>query len=397
MSEAASKPVSDLSGRRNVRSVILSPLSRPLPKLTRSTRPLNLFELLGVARSEGTADLVLAYFLDPSERHGLGTLPLDSLLTTFDGAPLIGPDGRGAETFDASAARASTDWVVQRQVRVPSVSDNPADLGWTGIIDLYITHEALGVAIVIENKIDAVLNNPFASYARYAIEGGHKSVVLVVLAPFEHRLSGEESRWASRAVTYPAWLAEVEAGLTALTATDESTSTEDARRSLEILTQFIEVRRDATMTQDITAEARYIDEFRAARNANSQQIDEILDAVQEVNKLTKARSKRLEPLVGERLVAAGLSTGWEAHGASSERWPLAWNAYHFEDADISVELLMSQNPRFESPIFVKAYPGRSYKLFGDVDNVPLGTTWEQTDDEIADAFVARVTDILRSH
>ena len=378
--------------------MIVERLSRPLPKLTRSPRPVNVFELVGQTRSEGAADRILAYFLEPSERHGLGSLVIDALLATLDGAPLLGREGRRKETLNSSQLQATTGWVVQRQVRASSVDDvDRTALGWSGIIDLYLTHQELGVAIIVENKIDAVLSNPLASYANHALGEGYELVVLAVLAPYEHDLNSDQARWVSRPITYSALLGEVEAGLPTFLASDEALYDEDTSRSLAILHQFIEVRKDTTVAQDYNAEAQYINEFRAVRADNSRQIDEILDAVQEVNQFTKARSKRLEPLLRERLDTAGLQTGWEAHGASSERWPLAWNAYQFAETDISVELLMSQNPRFDEPIFIKAYPGRTYKLFPDLDNVPLGTDWSSTDEEIADAFVARVLDVLKSH
>lgn len=50
---------------KRLRAVDFASLSRPLPKLSCPRRPVNVHELLGVAGSEGIADLTLAYFLDP--------------------------------------------------------------------------------------------------------------------------------------------------------------------------------------------------------------------------------------------------------------------------------------------------------------------------------------------
>lgn len=372
-------------------------LSKPMPTLRRPQRPVNIFELLAVTTAESSADLVLAYFLDPNERHGLGSIGVDALLTILDGAPLIGSSGRRDATIDAAVVLGSPAWSVQPQIRAASVDDDLDVLGRNGIIDLYLTNRELDVAIIIENKINAPLNNPLASYASFALNEGYGSVMLAVLAPREISLNRAQERWVSSSITYSALLGELGAYLALRADPAGDVASEDARRSLDILQQFMEVRKDTAVAQDYSAEAQFIDEFRAVRAGNSAEIDDILNKVDQVNQLTKARSKRLESLVRERLDELNVHTSWEAHGANSGRWPLCYNAYLFSASNVGVELLMSQDPNREEPIFIKAYPGRSYKLYPDADNVPLGVNWAATDEEIADTFVMRAQEIIAKH
>src|SRR5690554_3332121 len=54
------------------------------------SRPVNVYDILREGWRETRVDMTLQFFLDPTERHGLGSLVMDALLRLLDGAPDIG-------------------------------------------------------------------------------------------------------------------------------------------------------------------------------------------------------------------------------------------------------------------------------------------------------------------
>lgn len=60
--------------------------------------------------------MVLKFLMDPSERHGFGTLVLDSSLTLLDGAPLIGAAGKRSQGFEVASAVGTEGWEIGTQV-----------------------------------------------------------------------------------------------------------------------------------------------------------------------------------------------------------------------------------------------------------------------------------------
>ncbi len=228
-----------------------------------------------------------------------------------------------------------------------------------------------GIAVVIENKIGAALNNPLESYVRHAAAAGYKTVLLTALAPYPVRLSSAQIPWVTRALTYEELFTQLEIEQTSL---DTSPGDRDAAvlRSLDLLDQFREIRQRGARAVDYTNEARYVNDFRQRLSGHAEAVTEFFTAVATINKLFRARSARLEPLIRERLAEAGLTPDWEAHSGhvGKDKWVRAWNAYHLVDSDNSVELIMTPDPRQASPITFKAYPGRSYKYYDDYDHTP---------------------------
>lgn len=337
-------------------------------------RPVNVYEILREGWRETRVDMTLQFFLDPSERHGLGTLVIDALLNCLDGAPTIGAAGKTSTALVAADCQGAEGWQVGTQV---------------GFIDVLATNPDLGVAIVLENKIGHQLNNPLDQYAQFASSvGDFTTVVVAVLAP-EHRSAAEDmDGWLSRSITYTE-LAEAIKRTPALVDYLLSPSDRDQRRSLELLQQFIEARSGDPDVSDLTAEAVKLDEWRDFVDVHRDAIASFDEARRSIARMLRTRSKQLAGPVAERISEAGLEVSWEAHG-NDPRGTDCWNAYCFSPEDWSVELKLTSDP--ERPaVYVFDYRGRTYK---DAKVEPLGLDWTATDEQIADAFIERVQFIL---
>jgi len=125
----------------------------------RVARPRTFMEIAGYPYLENVCSNVLAFFMDPEESHGLGSLVLDALLSI----------GHSTETTEDIGGNIS----VEREVSTSK-----------GRIDILITSE--NHAILIENKIHAVARNPFDDYAAYLdgiANGRNKRKILLTLDP----------------------------------------------------------------------------------------------------------------------------------------------------------------------------------------------------------------------
>ncbi|GAA1970979.1 hypothetical protein GCM10009776_37460 [Microbacterium deminutum] len=335
-------------------------------------RPVNVYDILRDGWRENRVDMTLQFFLDPNERHGLGSLVIDALLTALDGAPTIGSGGRTGTAFVAEQYLGSDAWEVSTQ----------ADF-----IDVYAANKEFGLAVVLENKIGHELNNPLDRYAASALADEDISTVLVaVLAPERRTPRGAQEAWLSRAITYSELAGEIKRS-PGLIEHLLSPLDQDQRRGLDLLQQFIEARSGGTDMTDIAVEAARINEWRALLDENQDEIKQFLDARSRAARTIRDRNKRLAPLIAVGFDEAGLEVGWEAHGGYDTD---VWNAYYFPVADWSIELKLSTNPAQPS-IFVYDYVGRTYT---DATVEPLGLEWGVPDQEVAEAFVDRVRRVL---
>jgi hypothetical protein len=98
-------------------------------------------EIAGYPHYENVCSNILAFYLDPEEVHGLGTLVLDALARV--GSIAAADEGVGGNVS------------VEREV----ITDNG------NRIDILIETDAH--AILIENKIYASVENPLKDYAAY--------------------------------------------------------------------------------------------------------------------------------------------------------------------------------------------------------------------------------------
>jgi len=369
----------------------ISFLDVPLPRLSRRRQRVNLYEVLGIVDSELAADRTLAFFLDPNERHGMGTSLIDALLVTLDGMQVLDGTGRTERSLDANSFLGSMSWSVERQVSAQGVDETVSRLDWSGLIDIYLTNRELDIVIIIENKIWAALNNPLESYTRHAVNEGYGTVLLTVLAPREHALLAEQRRWASGTTTYQS-LFDALRNRTNNSGLNESDR--DRARSTAILEQFEEIRERSQTVTDYSGEAAFIHGFRKALEGKGESLNQFYEAQQQLNRLFRERSQRIGALIDEILAHRELTTIWVAHGGgTSKHWAYTWSAYQFEQSKNSIELILDASPDRVSEITVKAYPGRSYQFYPDLDHVPIGVDWNSTDAEIAEAFVEKVAEI----
>jgi hypothetical protein len=110
----------------------------PMLSDTRDPTPM---EISGYPHFENVCSNILAFFFDPVEVHGLGTLFLDA----------IADIGRLRDLPNLFAGEIT----VEREVRTSSKNR----------LDLLITSD--GAFILIENKVFATVRNPLGEYARY--------------------------------------------------------------------------------------------------------------------------------------------------------------------------------------------------------------------------------------
>ena len=320
----------------------ISFLAVPLGAASPPARRVNVYDILREGWRETRVDMTLLFFLDPNERHGLGSLVIDALLSLLDGAELIGAYGRTGVSFDAGSHLGSDEWELGSQV---------------DYIDVLAVNRTSGLALVVENKIGHVLNNPLDLYARRALaEEGIDSVLVVTLAP-QHRVAAEsQTGWHSRSITYAELGAQVRSSSDLV---DHLLSPVDLnqRRSLDLLQQFMEARTEGWSMTDNAAEAARIDEWRTLLEDHGDAVSRFLTARSNVERTLRARIRRLEPLIDAQLKDAGLVVGWESHSGSKG---VAWNAYHFPDVDWTYELKLSVRPENPS-IFIYEYRGRTYR------------------------------------
>lgn len=148
----------------------------------RIERPQTFMEIGGYPHYENVCSNFLAFFFDPEEAHGLGSLFLDALCEVTegdDGEPILG----GSIS-------------VEREV---STSEGNR-------IDLLITSDSH--VFLIENKIFAGVVNPFKDYANH-LEGEEfrelaKRKVLLTLRP-----ASEGGEWGFVNLTYPVFIDRV--------------------------------------------------------------------------------------------------------------------------------------------------------------------------------------------
>ncbi|WP_062518494.1 PD-(D/E)XK nuclease family protein [Demequina gelatinilytica] len=350
----------------------LSFLSPRLDKATAPVRPVNVYDILRDGWRETRVDMTLLFFLDPTERHGLGSIVIDALLRALDGAPVISKNGISAVPFDADSNLGSEAWEIATQVE---------------FIDVYAVNRELGIAIILENKIGHDLVNPLDRYAERALKDDEITTVLVaVLAPERRTARGDMNLWLSRALTYQELSTQIKSSPD-LVEHLLSPSDRDQVRSLELLQQFFEARMGGVTVSDLQKEADRLNEWRDLVQEHEDAINAFYEARRRANRLIRDRSKRLDSLLGERIAELDLAIGWESHSGSNTE---AWNAYLFTEIDWTIELKFTTDPA-RPAIYVYDYEGRTYK---NETTTTLGLEWTASDEEIANAFIVRATAII---
>lgn len=150
----------------------------------RVERQRTFMEIAGYPHYENVCSNILKFFMDPEESHGLGTLVLDAL------ANAVG--------IDVAESSMSSNVSVDREIST--------DAG--NRIDILITSDTH--AILIENKIHAVANNPFNDYAAYldhiadGADGRAKRKLLLTVFPTN---GGNE--WGFTNLTYDKFVEQI--------------------------------------------------------------------------------------------------------------------------------------------------------------------------------------------
>ncbi|MEJ7840484.1 MAG: PD-(D/E)XK nuclease family protein [Rubrobacter sp.] len=155
---------------------------RALP--SRKERPRTFLEIASYPHYENACSNILAFFMDPEESHGLGTLVLDALMFTGD----------NTEAEKGIGGNVS----VEREVITSK-----------GRIDLLVTSD--DHAIVIENKIHAGVSNPFSDYADHLghiADGRSKRKFLLTLYP-----TSEGSEWGFTNLTHEEFVRQIRSRL----------------------------------------------------------------------------------------------------------------------------------------------------------------------------------------
>lgn len=147
----------------------------------RVERPPTFMEIAGYPHYENVCSNILAFFMDPGEPHGFGTLVLDALTSAIN----IAVDEKLSENVS-----------VEREI--VTNRDNRID----------ILIESGNRAVLIENKIYANLNNPFADYTDYlerrTSDGHAKHKLLLTVFPTD-----EGRNWGFVNLTYAKFVGEI--------------------------------------------------------------------------------------------------------------------------------------------------------------------------------------------
>ncbi len=140
-----------------------------------------LFDIAGFPHYENVVSNVYAYFLDPKEEHGLGTLFLEALQCCIE------------THYDFDVVHVYREFPVAEQKRIDLVITNGEVLS-----------ESYSKVIIIENKLFHHLHNDLALYYKhFSLEDANKQGVLLTLSP----LAPNNGHYIN--ITHRQWLDQV--------------------------------------------------------------------------------------------------------------------------------------------------------------------------------------------
>jgi hypothetical protein len=221
-------------------------------------------EIAGYPHYENVCSNILAFFLDSSRKHGLGTLVLDALMGAV-GVLDLGQDLGGNVT-------------VEREVYTDSGNR----------IDLLIESDTH--VIVIENKLLAGVDNPFEDYAEFASHRGTQGVtrvkVLLSLYPTE-----EGSAWGFYNLTYPEFVGRIRTRLGHHTSSADTrylTLLIDFLNTLDNLQEGTSMNHDfvnllSERQQDVEALLSDLRDFKGELRRKVQELQTLIDTSQHHN------------------------------------------------------------------------------------------------------------------
>lgn len=350
----------------------------------------NVYEILRDGYKESRVDLTLLYFLDPTERHGLGSVVIDALLQLLDGAAEHTIEGSQG-LFDASRAVGSSDWEIETQAEY---------------IDVLAVNSELGLAIVLENKINAPLDNLLESYKERALERDGVGVVLVaVLAP-EVRHADHLSDFSFASLTYDDLIDSIRRAPALL---DVALAPADLnqRRSVDLLQQFLEARAGRGAMEDLRNEMERIELIRESEALYGEGRRRYDRERRETHRLLKERRDRVQPLVTHLLSdRAGLVVREDDGPLQRRNEVRGVCGGHLEEGDAyflcefwpgenrdgaRIEIKFSMGPGDET-IFLQHYWGKGTKRT-EVSRGALNVDWSTSDKEIAEVYVDKLLEV----
>lgn len=326
----------------------------------------NVFDILREGSLETRVDMTLKFFLDPNERHGLGPLVLDSLLALVDGATVFRRDGSTA-ILRSQDFMGSDGWSVQTQ---------------SEFIDVFAVNTELDIALVIENKIGHVLNNPLGKYVRTALRDAGRVIVIVLAPSSRAHVSQDQQLWISQSVPYSDLISEIKSSPQLVEHLLRPIDL-DQRRSLDFLQQFMEVRTGRDLMASLKEEDRFLSDWRAMLEDRGAAIEAFLNARKRLTALLKDRMRRLEPLVIQSLSENFEVESGPVGGTPEEVWAI----FYLPALDWTFELKFSAHPAAPL-VFAFDRQGRKYV---NKRSTPLDVAWDQSDSDFVSAFVAAVT------
>jgi hypothetical protein len=312
----------------------------------------------------------------------LKLLNVDALLTHLDGKPTAGAVDGKRVAFVARDYLGSSDWVVATEQA--TLDGNR--------VDLFLTNDERKVAIVIENKLDAAVYNPFESYARHAMRSYPTSLV-VVLAPSPRTatVSGAPiDQWTSASLAYDDIFDSVMPTLSAA-------PTQVDPRSMDLLEQFVENTSAKGDTVDTAEESKILEEFWSAVRGREDSFVEFFRVLDEVNSILKGRAERLRSVILERFEARGIEVdesfvvagndhGW---GRRNGLVAVVYLGFHLA-AGPGVELVLGFFPERRAYEFtIKAYADRRKpnNCIPGYDHIALAAGYADNDWDIALKFI----------
>lgn len=350
----------------------------------------NVYEILRDGYKESRVDLTLLYFLDPTERHGLGSVVIDALLQLLDGT--AEHTARGAQgSFDASRALGSCDWEIETQAEY---------------IDVLAVNSELGLAIVLENKINAPLDNLLGRYKERALERHGVDVVLVaVLAP-EARGADHLRNFRFSSLTYDDLIDSIKREPALL---DAALAPADLnqRRSVDLLQQFLEARAGRGAMENLQNERERIEMMREREGRYSEGRKRYEQDLEETYSLLKGRRDRVRLLVadllfereglvvredGEPLRGLNEVRGLPGGTGGQQNAHFLCEFWPGEDRNgARIEIKFSMKPGDES-IFLQHYWGR-WNSRSKITRETLNVDWSVSDEEIAEKYLKKLLEV----
>lgn len=221
----------------------------------RVERPPTFMEIAGYPHYENVCSNILAFFMDPEEPHGLGTLVLDALMSV----------GNSAEADKVIGGNVS----VEREVNTDK-----------GRIDVLITSD--DHAIVIENKIHAGVSNPFDDYSAYLdriADGREKHKFILTLDP-----TNEGKDWDFENLTHKEFVERIRLLL------GRYISSTDTR----CLTMFLDF---LNMLENLQKESRMDQKFVRLIAERTEDVENLLTGVKEFKKELQRKVRGLDTLI----------------------------------------------------------------------------------------------------